>query len=92
MGPHKVKRKYLRYSNSQVSQPLKEEDGNNFTHLISELDIEDKPDIEIADLANYIPNLNRVKTLFSFFFESLLRQDQILICYLYLDNEFLLFL
>lgn len=95
-----LKRHLRRYCASQaVAQKfpyLKEEDSNYFTHhiAISELDIEDKPDIEIADLANYIPNFNRVKTLFDFFFEEylLLRQDQILICYLYLDNSFLLFI
>lgn len=40
---------------------------------ISELEIESQSDIEMADLANYIQNYNRVKTLFDFFFESYLK-------------------
>lgn len=56
---------------------LKEEDCDYFAkHIaISELDIEGKPDIEIADLSNYIKDFNRVKTLFDFFFESYYRED-----------------
>lgn len=57
---------------------LKEEDFNYFAHhiAITELDIdESKPNIEIADLANYIKNYNTIKTVFDFFFENYYKND-----------------
>lgn len=51
---------------------LKQDDFNYFAqHIaISELEIESKTDREIAELADYILNYNRVKTLLDLFFET----------------------
>lgn len=56
----------------------KQEDFDYFAQhfSITELDIESKTEVEIAELSTYIKkNYNRVKTLFSFFFESYFKKD-----------------
>lgn len=75
---HKHLRKYCASPDVARKFPyLKEEDLEYFTqHIaISELDIEGKPDIEIAALAHYIQNYKRVKTLYDLFFEAYFKED-----------------
>lgn len=42
---------------------------------ISELDIDRQTDIEMANLADYIKNYNRVKPLLDHFFEEYYKED-----------------